>query len=137
MREEADKLVEYMLRRNVIEPSSSLWASGVVLVKKKDGSTRFWVDYWRLNLTTLKDAYPLPRIDDMLDSLSGASWFSALDFCMGYWQVEIEPEDKPKTAFATRKGLFQFRVMPFGLYNAGATFERLMETVLPRLNWEI
>lgn len=136
-REEVDKLVEDMLRRNVIEPSSSPWASGVVLVKKKDGSTRYCVDYRRLNSATLKDAYPLPRIDDMLDSLSGASWFSTLDLRMGYWKVEMEPEDKPKTTFATRKGLFQFRVMLFGLCNAGATFERLMETVLAGLNWEI
>lgn len=103
-----------MLLRTIIELMSSPWASDVVLVKTKDGYTRFCVNYRRLNLATLKDVYPLPRIDDMFDSLSGASWFSTLDLC--YRQVEMKPEDEPKTVFVTRKGLF--RVMPFGLCNA-------------------
>jgi hypothetical protein len=120
-----------------LEPSTSPWASGVVLVKKKDGSTRFCVDYRNLNKVTIKDAYPLPRIDDSLKQMSGATWLCVLDLCSGYWQVECHPKDRPKTAFATRRGLYQFQVMPFGLCNAPATFERLMETVLAGLQWDI
>ena len=137
LRNEVNKQMDDMLERNVIEPSSSPWSSGIVLVQKKDGSTRFCVDYRRLNAATIKDAYPLPRIDESLDHLSGACWFSTLDLCSGFWQVEMEPEDKPKTAFVTNRGLYQFRVMPFGLCNAPATFERLMETVLFGLQWDI
>lgn len=99
-------------------------------MKKKDNSYRFCVDYRRLNASTVKDAYPLPRIDESLEQLSGYSWFSTLDMFSGYWQVELDPADKTKTAFATRRGLFQFRVMPFGLCCAPATFERLVETIL-------
>ena len=137
MRDEVDKHIDDMLERGVIEPSSSPWSAGVVLAKKKDGSTRFCVDYLKLNEATIKDAYPLPRIDESLDHLSGAQWFSTLDLCSGYWQVELEPDAKPKTAFVTKRGLFKFNVMPFGLCNAPASFKRLMETVLSGLQWDI
>ena len=110
--------------------SKSPWASPIVLVQKKDGSVRFCVDYRRLNDVTLKDSYPLPRIDDTFDALRGSKWFSTLDLASGYWQVEVHPNDTEMTAFTTTCGLFQFKVMPFGLCNAPGTFERLMEYVL-------
>ena len=127
-------LVGQMLSRNIIEPAQGPWSSPIVLVKKKDGSTRFCVDFRKVNQVTKKDAQPLPRIDDTLDTLGKAQWFSTLDLASGYWQVE-EPADREKTAFATAHGLYQFRVMPFGLCNAPGTFQRLMEHVLAGLHW--
>ena len=127
--------VAEMLAGSQIEPSDSPWSALVVLVTKKDGGTQFCVDYRRLNLATVKDAYPLPRIDDILDMLAGKRWFSTLDLSSGYWQVSLSPEARCKTAFATHLGLFQFKVMPFGLCNAPATFERLMDQVLQGLRW--
>ena len=119
--------VDRMIDLGVVEPSESPWTSPVVLVRKKDGSLRFCVDYRQLNKATAKDSYPLPNIEDTFNALAGARYFSSLDLASGYWQVELNEEAKEKTAFATREGLFQFTVMPFGLCNVPATFERLME----------
>ena len=134
---EEERQVKEMLEKGVIEESNSPWSSAIVLVKKSDNSTRCCIDYRKLNELTVKDAYPLPRADDCFDSLTGAQWFSTLDLCSGYWQVELDPSAKPKTAFITRSGLYQFKVVPFGLCNAGATFERLMELVMAGLQWKI
>uniref|UniRef100_A0AAV2MR94 Gypsy retrotransposon integrase-like protein 1 n=1 Tax=Knipowitschia caucasica TaxID=637954 RepID=A0AAV2MR94_KNICA len=129
-RQLAEDMIHKMLAAGIIEPSSSPWAAPVVLVRKRLGGWRFCVDYRRLNAVTKKDSYPLPRIDDALDYISGSSWFSSLDMRSGYWQVELSPQARAKTAFTFGQGLWQFRVMPFGLCNAPATFERLMERVL-------
>ena len=129
--------VQQMLSSNVIRPSNSPWASPVVMVRKKDGSLRFCVDFRQLNAATVKDAHPLPRIDDLLDALHGAKWFSTLDLKSGYWQVPITEQDKAKTAFRTSSGqLFEFNQVPFGLCNAPATFSRLMDRVFAGLHWE-
>ena len=135
-REEAFKAIEDMEKQGIVEPSTSPCRAPVVLVRKKDGSTRFCMDYRRLNDVTRKDSFPLPRIDVTLDALNGATWFSTLDLKSGYWQVELEAGAKEKTAFSAGKGLWQFKVMPFGLCNAPVTFERLMEAVLSGLPWE-
>ncbi|XP_067647345.1 retrovirus-related Pol polyprotein from transposon 17.6 isoform X4 [Eurosta solidaginis] len=138
-REVVSQIIQEMSDSGVIEPSASPWSSPVVLVKKKDGKMRFCVDYRKLNDVTKKDSYPLPRIDDTLDSLSGTKLirtFSTLDLKSGYWQVEVKEEDKEKTAFSVGDGLWQFTVMPFGLFNAPATFERLMDQVLKGLHWK-
>jgi hypothetical protein len=127
MQDECEKVIGDMLSKGIIEPSCSPWQSPVVLVRKKDNSLRFCVDYRLLNNVTQKDSYPLPNIQESLDLLSGATFYSCLDLASGYWQVEMDPKDKDKTAFATsRHGLFHFNVIPFGLTNAPSTFERLI-----------
>ena len=107
-REEMAKLVKDMLEQGAIQQSDSPWSSPMVLVKKKDGSGRFCVDYRKVNSVTRKNAYPLPWVDDTLDTLAGSRLFTTLDLASGYWQVEVAEEDQPKTAFTTPEGLFQF-----------------------------
>src|SRR3978361_1001120 len=133
--QEVEHLVQKMLEEGVIEESSSPWSAPVVLVTKKDGTSRFCVEYRKLNDVTKKDSYHLPRIDDTLTTLAGSKWFSTLDLKSGYWQVGIQ-DDKEKTAFSTSNGLYHFTVMLFGLCNSPATFERLMEMVLRGLTWK-
>ena len=126
LREEITK----MEREGIVRKSVSPWASPVVIVEKKDGSQRLCVDYRKFNAVTKPDAYPLPRIDDMLNSFWSAKWFTTLDLASGYWQVAMHPEDVEKTAFITPFGLYEFLVMPFGLSYAPGTFQRLMNHVL-------
>ena len=135
LQQEVTDNLKQMLDSGIIRPSCSPWAAPVVLVRKKGGGLRFCVDYRKLNDVTCKDAYPLPRIDDALDSLSHACWFSTLDLASGYWQVEVDPKDRHKTAFITRQGLFEFNVLSFGLCNAPSTFQRLMDLILADLQW--
>lgn len=126
-----------MLNRGIIQPSVSPWSSPIILVKKKDGTDRFVVDFRRLNSVTRKDSYPLPRIDDALDALNGTKFFSCMDLMSGYWQVEMEPESREHTAFITYGGLYKFLVVPFGLTGAPSTYQRLMECVLRNLTYKI
>jgi len=126
-----------MLNRGIIQPSVSPWASPVVLVKKKDNTDRFCVDFHRLNAVTRKDSYPLPRIDNTLDALSNTRYFSTMDLMSGYWQVEVHPDSREHTAFITYGGLYEFLLTPFGLSNAPATYQRLMECVLRNLTYKI
>jgi hypothetical protein len=124
-----------MHKNGLVEPSYSPWSSPPLLVKKKDGTWRFCVDYRELNNVTKKDKYPLPRIDDALDPLGKSRYFTTLDLACGYWQIPVAPEDREKTAFSTQRGHFQRKVMPFGLTNAPATFQRMMDVVLSGLTW--
>ena len=126
-----------MLNRGIIQPSTSLWASPIILVKKKDGTDRFVVDFRRLNSVTRKDSYPLPRIDDALDALNSTKFFSSMDLMSGFWQVEMESESREHTAFVTYGGLYEFLMLPFGLTGAPSTYQRLMECVLRNLTYKI
>ena len=122
--------IKTMLELGVIEESHSAWSSPIVLVGKPDGSIRFCVDYRKVNDVSRFDAYPMPRVDELLDRLGTARFFSTLDLTKGYWQIPLSPESKEKTAFSAPDGLYQFRTLPFGLFGAPATFQRLMDRVL-------
>ena len=132
----AEESIAEQLLKGVIVPSTSPWSSPVCMVTKKDGTIRFCVDYRKLNGLTKKNSYPLPRIDETLDSLGGNQWFCTLDLQSGYWQVGMKEEDMEKTAFSSHLGLFQYNVLPFGLCNAPATFEAMMESMLSDLLWK-
>ena len=136
LRQEAMRQVDNLLHQGVVEPSVSPWSAPVLMVPKKDGSYRFYVDFRGLNRVTSWSEYPIPRIDDCLESMSGAKIFTTLDLASGYWQVLLDPEDREKTAFSTQKGHFQFVTMPMGLKGAPATFQRLMDSVLRGLHWK-
>jgi len=126
-----------MLGANVIEEGNGAWGFPVVLVRKKDGEVRFCVDYRALNKLTKKDVYPLPHIDATLEALGGAMLFTTLDLRVSYWQIRVAPEDRDKTTFTTKRGLYRFTRMPFGLMNAPSTFQRMMNGVLRGLTWTV
>lgn len=125
-----EQFVEEGLDQGIIEKTDSPWSSPLLLVKKQDGSTRVCVDYRALNKVTRKNAYPLPKIDETYQFLSGSKVFSTVDLKSGFWQTQMADEDKEKTAFTCRQGHFQWRVMPFGLCNAPATFQEMMNDIL-------
>ena len=132
-REAVQRELEEMKVHKIIEPANSDWAAPMVLVKKKDGTLRLCVDYRRLNTTTQADAYPMPRIEDMIDQLGKAKYLTTLDLTKGYWQVPVAKRDRPKTVFTTPFGLFQFLRMPFGLTGVLATFQRMIDHLLQGL----
>ena len=122
-----------MLKLGIIEESNSSYSSPFVIVKKKDGTNRFWIDFRALNRVTLVDAEPMPSIEDMFAKISGYQYWSKIDLCKGYWQIPLSMETKHMTAFQTTRGLFQFKVIPFDMGNSGTGFSRMMRKVLKGL----
>jgi len=132
-----DEHVEQMLLHDVIEPAASPWCSNVVMVRKKDGTMRFCIDYPRTNELIRKDKFPLPKIDTCLDMLGGSRFFSSCDLRQGYWQTMLDEDDRDKTALVTRKGQWRFKVLSFGLCNAPSQSAKTMEWVLSGLSYEV
>ncbi|CAF1583655.1 unnamed protein product [Rotaria magnacalcarata] len=131
-----DNQIDSMYTSGLIRPSQSAWSSPVVLVKKKDGTYRFCVDYRRLNQITMKDSYPLPHMEETINQLGGSSYFSKMDLKSGYFQLPIDEKDKPKTAFITSRGLWEFNVLPQGLKNAPPSFQRVLNNLLATGRWQ-
>ncbi len=123
--------LQEMKASGIIEPSTTDWAAPIVLVKK---TLRFCVDYRCLNSVARYDAYPMPRVDDLIDQLGNTAYITTLDLTRGYWQVPVEEKSRPMTTFVTPFGFYQFKMMPFGLSGAPATFQRLMDQVLKGLD---
>lgn len=134
---EVDKQLDQMLEQGVIEPSTSAWASPICLVRKKDGSLRFCVDYRRLNAVTKGDAFPVPHMGDCLSTLSGSEWYTSLDCASGYWQCAMDRNSAEKAAITTHRGLFQPKVLPFGVKGGVAHFSRVMSALFGSLQWKI
>jgi hypothetical protein len=128
-----NECVDKMIKMDILEPSNSDWASPIVLVKKADGTDRFCVDYRKLNDATVKDSFPMPHVEGQLNKLHGCKYFTKFDLISGYWQIKMTDKAKRLSAFICHRGLYQFKVMPFGLCNAGATFQRIMELVVEGL----
>lgn len=126
---ELKKQLEELLEKRFVRPSVSPWGAPVLLVKKKEGTMRLCVDYRQLNKVTIKNRYPLPRIDDLMDQLVGACVFSKIDLRSGYHQIRVKPDDIPKTAFRTRYGHYEYTVMPFGVSNALGVFMEYMNLI--------
>lgn len=134
LRQELKSQIDDLLEADIIAPSDSPYACPVILVKKKNGSYRLVCDYRKLNLKTQPLPFPLPHISDLLDTLNDAKYYTSLDLCSGYWQMNLHPDDRHKTAFCTEYGLFEWQRLPQGLINAAASFQRLVATVLLGLN---
>ena len=126
--------IQTLLKKGIIEPSKSPWAAPIILVPKKDGTTRLCVDYRKLNAVTLGDPYPLPHVKDLINDIGKAKYITSLDLTKGYHQVPMESDSKLKTAFITPYGKYQYVTMPFGLVSAPSTFQRLMDHILQGLH---
>ena len=136
LEEKVDKMIEDLLKNDIIQPSESPWNAPLVIVAKKNSDIRLCVDYRKLNAVTKRPVYPIPATNQLLDCLNGSMYFTTLDLSQGYYQIPMAPEDMPNTAFATRKGQYEYKRMPMGLASAPGTFQRLMHIAFKNENWE-